>query len=104
AVQPAWLRVAVLGLVVLGWSVWTYDRNRVWANEETLWRDCVAKAPHKARPHYGLGDALAKQGQLAEAEAQLTTALRLEPTYVEAHNNLGVVLTRQGKVDEALAH
>jgi len=104
AVQVSWLRVAVLGLVVLMWSIWTYDTNRVWASEETLWRDCVAKAPYKARPYYGLGNALLKEGQLAEAIVPLTTALRLNPTYVHAHNNLGVIYTKQGRLPEALAH
>ena len=103
-VPLAWLRVAMLGLVVLVFSVWTYDRNRVWASEETLWRDCVAKAPHKARPHNNLGVLLAQQGKLAEATAHLTTVLRLQPTFVTAHNNLGLLLAQQGKLAEATAH
>ena len=104
AVRPAWLGGAVLGLVVLVFSVWTYERNGAWATAETLWRDCVAKAPHKARPHHNLGVALAQQGKLPEALAHYREALRLRPTYVEAHTNLGIALAQQGKTVEALAH
>jgi Tfp pilus assembly protein PilF len=103
-VPLVWLRVAMLGLVVLVWSVWTYDRNRVWASEEMLWRDCAAKAPYKARPHNNLGVLLARQGKLAEATVHFTTVLRLQPTFVTAHNNLGLLLAQQGKLAEATAH
>jgi Flp pilus assembly protein TadD len=103
-VRPGWLRVTGLGLLALVWAVWTYERNQVWATEEALWRDAVVKAPHKARPHYNLGGALAQQGTLVEAIAHYREALRLRPTYTEAYNNLGVALATQGNLTEAMAH
>jgi Flp pilus assembly protein TadD len=45
--------------------------------------------------------ALAKAGRLQEALPQLREALRLDPGYVPALNNLGVVLAQLGKEQEA---
>jgi len=39
-------------------SFWTYERNRVWGDDVTLWRDCVEKSPKKVRVHFNLGNAL----------------------------------------------
>jgi hypothetical protein len=43
------------------------------------------------------------QGQPDEAAASYRQALRLQPDYAEAHNNLGVALKRQARLDEAAA-
>jgi len=103
-IKPAWLKAAGLGIVVLLCSMWTYERNSVWADELTLWRDCVEKSPKKARPHNNLGNALLRQGRLEEALDQYAETLRLDPGFAEAHNNLGDALVNQGRVEEALAH
>jgi protein O-mannosyl-transferase len=99
-----WLRVVALCAVALVYAVWTYERNSLWANEIALWSDCVAKSPHKARPHTNLGYALMSQGNINEAIYHYTEALRIAPSYVIAHNNLGSALARQGKVQEAVRH
>ena len=38
------------------------------------------------------------------AIAQFTEAIRLNPAYAEAENNLGAALHRQGKIKEAIVH
>ena len=52
--------------------------------------------------HYNLGNALRKQGKLAEAIASFQQALRLKPDLAEAGNNLGLALQDQGKLGEAI--
>ena len=49
-------------------------------------------------------DALASRGRLDEAIAHHRSALELNPSYAEAHNNLGNALTQTGRVDEAIPH
>jgi len=44
------------------------------------------------------------RGELAHAEACFRDALRLDPDYAEAHNNLGTILQAHGQPQEALAH
>lgn len=41
-------------------------------------------------------------GRLPEAEAEYRRALAIRPSYSEAHNNLGQLLARTGRYDEAL--
>ncbi len=48
-----------------------------------------------------IGSADLKLGRLGQAEQILRRALELEPDFVPALNNLGVVLMEQGKVGEA---
>ena len=96
--KPAW--VGVVALCVMGtlFTGWTFERNKDWSDEITLYRDCVEKAPGKARPYNNLGAALMRDGSLAEAVEQLKTALNIKPDFVDAHYNLGYALSRQGNL------
>src|SRR5581483_3454301 len=47
---------AGLGLAaVVALGVTTWERNKVWLDEVTLWGDAIAKAPNKPRPKTNLG-------------------------------------------------
>ncbi len=50
-----------------------------------------------------IGYALYLQNELVSAEEKLRTALKQNPQYAEARNNLGLVLAEQKRFDEALA-
>ena len=45
-----------------------------------------------------------REGKVDEATSYYREALRSDPTSVDAHNNLGVVLAQQGLASEALPH
>jgi len=96
--------IAGLCFVGIVCSLWTYERNKVWSDDVSLWRDCVEKSPRKARPHNNLGLALVERGSLEDGIRHLSEALKLNPYYVQAHNNLGFSLAKQGKLDEAIRH
>ena len=42
-----------------------------------------------------------KEGKLEEAEKSYKKAIEIKPDFVEAYNNLGVVLKKLSKFDEA---
>ena len=100
--KPKWLHVVILGMTVVVCSVWTYERNNVWQNEITFYRDCVKKSPNKARSRGDLGSALFKQGSVEEAIVQYTESIRLDPEYAAAYNNLGVALIHTGKISQGI--
>jgi serine/threonine-protein kinase len=52
--------------------------------------------------HLNLGNSLAEQGSLAEAESEYRKAIELDPKYAQSHNNLAVALEKQGKLAEAV--
>jgi tetratricopeptide (TPR) repeat protein len=99
-----WLKVGLLSLLVVGLSVWTYQRNRVWQNKVTLWTDVVKKSPGKARPHFNLGAAFSFQERDEEAIPLYQRALEINPDLAEPHINLGKALERQDKIEEAAEH
>ena len=90
------------GLVIIsGW--WTFDRNRDWKDDLTIWTDTVEKSPAKARPHINLGKALAKRNLLDEAIKHYTFAIKIKPDYAKTYYNLGNALVKKDKANEAIA-
>ena len=102
--KPASLAVIALCVAGTVFTVWTYERNLAWSNEISLYRDCVEKAPGKARPYNNLGAALMKSGRLSEAIEQFQTALKIKPEFADAHYNLVYTLSKQGKLEEGIYH
>jgi len=98
---PAAVALSLVGAL---FCVWTLERNKVWADEITLYRDSAAKSPGKARPHNNLGAALSRKGLFPEAIEQYRAALRIKPEYSDAHYNLGYALAKTGKLDEGISH
>jgi len=90
---------AVAALLTVG----TVSRNRVWRTEMSLWRDCVRKAPLKARSYLGLGKAFWQQGEPDRAIAVYSRALALNPDYTEAYYDRACVYAQQRQYDQALA-
>jgi Flp pilus assembly protein TadD len=103
-IKLIWLRAGLLCLAVVVLCVWTYQRNRVWESDLSMWTDVVNKAPGKARPHLNLGLALADRDRMDEAIQHYRKSLGINPNYAEAHNNLGIVLAKQEHTEEAIGH
>jgi tetratricopeptide (TPR) repeat protein len=103
-IRPKQLSIGILCAVVVMFCIWSYERNRVWRDDLTLWADCVKKSPTKARPHTNLGVALWQRGKTKEAMDHYSKALHINPNYIDAHNNLGIILRRQGRLEEAATH
>jgi protein O-mannosyl-transferase len=103
---PRFSNLGVMALCMVGilFTAWTYERNKVWTDEVSLYRDSAEKSPQKARPHNNLGAALSRQGRLQEAIENYRKALSINPEYADAHYNLGYALAREGQLDEGLAH
>ena len=77
-----------------------------------IFRDLTIAGPSNApRTWPALGSYLKERGRGARGRGSPRTgrspprreAIRLKPDYAEAHNNLGIALTDQGKLDEAVA-
>jgi len=56
----------------------TYQRNKIWKNEYTLWNDCLNKSPDKARVNNERGAALAERGFYEQALEDFDKAIRLK--------------------------
>ncbi len=93
---------SVIAAVILALAVAAWQRNRIWRDAVTLWRDTVTKAPNKARPHYNLGTVLSERGMPDEAIRELRAALRLAPDDADVLHNLGGAYAAKGLLDEAI--
>jgi hypothetical protein len=46
-IRPVWLTVTLLCVAGTVFAGWTLERNKVWQDEITLYRDCAVKSPNK---------------------------------------------------------
>jgi len=95
-----WVRLALI--VVL--SGLTLQRARVFASDETLWTDTLAKNPRAWTAQNNLGSIRARQGKFDEAAKHFEASLQINPENAGAHCNLAGALSLQGKFAEAEPH
>jgi protein O-mannosyl-transferase len=98
------MMIIALTVIITCNSILTYERNKIWKNDLTLWDDAVSKSPHKARPYNGRGLIYFQQGDFIDAMADLNKAVKINPDYAEAYNNRGLVYGSQNNFPEALAN
>ncbi len=101
-----------VAVVVVLFSVATYQRNRVWNDEVSLWADVVQKSPNKARGYINLGAVCVNQNRLEEAVKAYKAAITLltfKPDLAHAnlnlalsYNNLGYIYNKLENLDEAI--
>jgi len=98
APEPA--RVALLSMALLLGCL-TFVRSAAFRDEETLWRDTIAKNPDATLARTNLGVLLAKQGRHREALEQFAVGLRLAPGSADILTDQGTVLRALGRAAEA---
>lgn len=94
--------VVAAAVIVVLWTTWTIQRNRVWATELSLWTDTVAKAPSNPRAMSSLAVAYRDLGQLDRALTLLQEATRANPGFHHGFGQLGVALLDRGDLEPAL--
>lgn len=106
APQAGQAAVAAAVVACLALAAVTWARNAVWETPLAFWRDAVAKAPGRARPHLGLAYAIATGGDVEAALPEYRTALALArgldaPQRMPVLAQLGGALVLAGRLDEA---
>ncbi|QEE28250.1 tetratricopeptide repeat protein [Terriglobus albidus] len=98
--------VAFAGVLVLlaVYAFGTYQRNRVWRTDESLWKDDVAKSPHNGRGLMNYGLTQMAKGAYPEALDSFQRALLYTPNYSTLEINLGVLYGVMFQAKEAAQH
>jgi tetratricopeptide (TPR) repeat protein len=100
-----YVRVAmgILVLVILTNTVLTFERNKVWKSEYSLWADGIMKSPNKPRPLNGYGKVLADTGNASEALRYYNKAIEMNPRFYAAYYNRGNAKINLGDYKGAVA-
>jgi tetratricopeptide (TPR) repeat protein len=79
-----------------------HDRRALFGESETLYRKALELDPKNPDIHCDRGYSLYLQRRWAEAEQGLRRAIALHPEHRRAHINLGLVLARDARPEQAL--
>ena len=78
-------------VIIICLSILTFQRNKVWQSEFSLWSDTIQKSPQKARVHYNLGVSLGNLNKFDQAQNEFEAALNLNRDYASAYYNLAAI-------------
>ncbi len=102
-IKPAFIGLGVvIFLLVLGFV--SRRQLSFWQNNETVFRHALAVTSDNYAAHNNLARALLEKGDLTEARSHLEQALKIHPTFPQALNNMGVLLTAEQQTDRALVY
>jgi tetratricopeptide (TPR) repeat protein len=82
----------------------TYQRNKVWKDEESLWHDVILKSPGNARGLMNYGLTLMAGGNVQGAAGYFEKALLLSPDYAYLHINMAIAKDALGDTAAAENH
>jgi len=89
--QSVRVPVSLVILLILSISAYaTFQRNRVWKTEETLWRDVTIKSPQNSHGLMNYGNTLMAKGDFTGALDYFHRALTLAPQYSVLFVNLAI--------------
>ncbi|MBI5845922.1 MAG: tetratricopeptide repeat protein [Deltaproteobacteria bacterium] len=86
--------------VVLGSA--TFHRNADYASEEAIWTATLSVAPKSARAWAALAKIAEGRGETEKAISLYRKAINLYPDFAVARINLGSILTKKGRLQEAV--
>lgn len=82
----------------------TWRQSGIYVDEESVWRDTIAKNPASWLAYNNLGNLFFRNERFAEAVPFYVEALRCYPDDAMAHFNLAAASASLGRVDEAVQH
>lgn len=94
--QKETLLTLFLTLILTYCLIGTNIRCALWADDEALWGDAIAKQPASALARLNRAEARMRKNDLPGTEQDLDDAIRLEPRYAQAYANRGALKFRQG--------
>jgi tetratricopeptide (TPR) repeat protein len=102
-IKPRLAEIVLFLAIIFILSVGTYSRNKLWKNPVDLFKDCVKKSAHKARPYVNLGFAYLESGQYDKAFETTEKGIDLDPKFAGAYYNLGIIFQKMGDLNKAIS-
>ena len=98
--KHAWI-AACAAAVVVALGVMTFLRLPLWSEDVKLFASTLAENPHSWKAMHNYASALDDRGRTAEAEGLMREVISRRPDSAEAQNDLGVMLWKLGRREEA---
>jgi tetratricopeptide (TPR) repeat protein len=97
--------IAILLFVIIAGSnsILTYERNKVWRDDLSLWNDNIAKTPNLPRAFVDRGFAYSVLGQWDKAIDDYSKAIEIYPGFTKAYVDRGVAYAKLGQFEKAIA-
>jgi tetratricopeptide (TPR) repeat protein len=96
------IAISILVIIIASNSWLTYERNKVWKDELSLWNDNVAKTPNLPRALVSRGFVLGSLGQWDDAIADYSKAIGINPEYTDAFYHRGDAYFRLGQWEKVI--
>ncbi len=93
---------ACASLLIAGLAMLTWRQTYVWRDSESLWARVFAVDSSSSYAQSAWATLEYQHDQVADGVAHSRTAIALDPTLAEAHNNLGVGLARMDSLAPAV--
>lgn len=94
----------ILVILILIYSIFSFNRNKVWASQYTLWYDVTQKSPEKSRPWYNLGKVCLDERRYNESIKFTQKSLKIDPSQPDGLYNIGLSLERLGNTELAITY
>lgn len=88
-------------LITAFFGFFTWSRNLIWNNEESILRDAIDKNPSSFDSWYPYCTKLAEKDKCGRAIPVCRKAVELDPSVYKGHNNLGLCYLKEGKLNLA---
>jgi protein O-mannosyl-transferase len=75
-----------------------------WKDSEAVFHQALEVTRNNHIAELGMGNLWFDRGDLPRARSHYLESLRIKPDYAEGHNNLAMVLMREGRSEEAAVH
>jgi tetratricopeptide (TPR) repeat protein len=102
--RPLPVKIAAFSVLSCLLFIATYHRNQVWADELTLWQDCVAKSPNRSRSNYNLATVLYERKDYPQAIKFYNKSLQLDARRFDAYEGLALSYLSEEKIQQALEY
>jgi tetratricopeptide (TPR) repeat protein len=98
-----YLAISIFVIIIGSNSYLTFERNKVWRNDLSLWNDNVAKTPNLSRALMNRGVVYASLGQWDNAIDDYSKAITNDTKNIKAYYNRGVAYANLKQWDNAMA-
>jgi len=92
----------ICAVVLVTLPILTYERNKVWKDEITLYLDCLQKSPNKMRVNFNLAHEYERLWETEKAIYYYRRAIELKPDFITPRLRIASLLAQKGRYQEAI--